>query len=59
VLHRAPSNSAFATGGIDATWPAGSISVAKNGSTYYLNGNARCLPSYGANGVYYRVVPTP
>ena len=27
--------------------------------TYYLNGNTWFQPSYGANGVYYRVVPTP
>ena len=46
-------------GGIYATLPAGSISVPKNGTTYYLNGNTWFQPSYGANGVYYRVVPTP
>jgi hypothetical protein len=30
-----------------------------NGATYYLCGNTWFSPSYGANGVYYRVVPTP
>jgi len=27
--------------------------------TYYLNGNTWFKPSYGANGVYYTVVPAP
>jgi hypothetical protein len=27
--------------------------------TYYLSGNTWFQPSYGANGVFYRVVPTP
>jgi hypothetical protein len=30
-----------------------------NGQTYYLCGNTWFQPSYGANGVSYRVVPTP
>lgn len=29
------------------------------GNTYYLCGNTWFSPSYGANGIYYRVVPTP
>ena len=29
------------------------------GGTYYLCGNTWFKPSYGANGVYYRVVPAP
>jgi hypothetical protein len=37
----------------------GSISIPKNGTTYYLSVNTWFQPSYGANGVYYRVVPTP
>ena len=39
--------------------PAGSIPINKNGTTYYLSGNTWFLPVYGANGVYYKVVPTP
>jgi hypothetical protein len=42
-----------------ATLPAGSMSINKNGQTYYLYGNTWFQPSYGANGVFYRVVPTP
>jgi hypothetical protein len=42
-----------------AALPAGSFPVNKNGITYYLNGNTWFKPSYGANGVYYTVVPTP
>jgi hypothetical protein len=30
-----------------------------NGATYYVCGNTWFSPAYGANGVYYRVVPTP
>ena len=30
-----------------------------NGVAYYLCGNNWFLPSYGANGVYYRVVAAP
>ena len=42
-----------------AAVPAGSMAINKSGTTYYLNGNTWFQPSYGANGVYYRVVPTP
>jgi hypothetical protein len=33
--------------------------VNKFGTTYYVYGNTWFQPAYGANGVYYRVVPTP
>ena len=36
-----------------------SMTINKNGTTYYLSGNTWFQPAYGANGVYYRVVPTP
>jgi hypothetical protein len=49
----------YAMGAIYATVPPGSMSINKNGTTYYLSGNTWFQPSYGANGVYYRVVPTP
>ena len=29
------------------------------GQPYYICGNTWFQPSYGANGVFYRVVPTP
>jgi hypothetical protein len=42
-----------------AALPAGCISPSVKGGTYYLCGNTRLKPSYGANGVHYVVVPTP
>jgi hypothetical protein len=42
-----------------ATLPAGCIMPKVQGTTYYLCGNTWFQPAYGANGVYYRVVPTP
>jgi hypothetical protein len=42
-----------------AALPAGSMAVAKNGTTYYLSGNTWFQPMYGANGVHYQVVPAP
>jgi hypothetical protein len=42
-----------------ATLPPGSTQINRGGVTYYLNGNTWFQPAYGANGVYYRVVPTP
>jgi len=35
------------------------MQINKNGATYYLSGNIWFQPLYGANGVYYKVVPTP
>jgi hypothetical protein len=48
-----------ATGAIAAKLPPGAMSINKNGTTYYLSGNTWYQPAYGANGVYYRVVPAP
>lgn len=42
-----------------ATLPAGCAMPTVGGATYYLCGNTWFKPLYGANGVYYRVVPTP
>ncbi len=42
-----------------ATLPAGCTKNNVNGSTYYLCGTTWFQPSYGANGVYYRVVSSP
>jgi hypothetical protein len=52
-----PSN--YAMGGIYPTLPVGCISPKVQGMTYYLCGNTWFQPSYGANGVSYRVVPAP
>jgi hypothetical protein len=54
-------NTAYAMGAIYPTTPTGCIQQYVNGTTYYFYGNTNTwfLPSYGANGVYYRVVPPP
>jgi hypothetical protein len=46
-------------GAIYATLPAGCAASSVYGTTYYQCSNTWFQPSYGANGVYYRVVPTP
>ena len=48
----------YMIGGIYPTLPAGCISPKVQGGTYYLCGNTWFQPSYGANGVSYRVVPS-
>ena len=55
----ATTAAAYAMGTSYATLPAGATVVQKFGTTYYLAGNTWFLPAYGANGVYYRVVPAP
>ena len=50
---------AFVMGASYAALPPGSMSVQKNGQTYYLNGNTWFLPAFGANGVHYTVVAAP
>jgi hypothetical protein len=54
-----PAGGTYVMGLNYAAVPAGSFPVTKNGVTYYLNGNTWFKPSYGANGVYYTVVPAP
>ena len=49
----------YAMGVNYATLPPGSSPATVEGATYHLNGNAWFKPMYGANGVYYLVVPTP
>jgi len=51
--------SAGPIGAIYATPPAGCSPTTLASTTYYLCGNNWLQPSYGANGVFYRVVPTP
>jgi hypothetical protein len=54
-----PASGSWVTGMAYATLPAGSMAINKSGQTYYLNGNTWFKPAYGANGVFYTVVPTP
>jgi len=49
----------YVTGAVYATVPAGAVTINKGGTTYYLSGNTWFKPAYGANGVYYTVVPAP
>jgi hypothetical protein len=49
----------YPMGAMYAAPPAGSMTTVIQGQTYYLNGNTWFQPAYGANGVYYRVVPAP
>ena len=46
-------------GAIEATLPAGCVASSVSGTTYDPCSTTWFQPSYGANGVYYRVVPTP
>ena len=53
------TTTAYAMGAIYATLPTGCAVSAVSGTTYYHCATTWFQPSYGANGVYYRVVPTP
>jgi len=53
------TNTAYAMSAIYPTLPAGATPATVGGVTYYVSGNTWFKPSYGANGVYYRVVPAP
>jgi hypothetical protein len=46
-------------GAIYPTLPPGATIQTIGNATYYLYNGVWFSPSYGANGVYYRVVPTP
>ena len=54
-----PASGSWVMGMNYATLPAGSKVITTNGATYYVNGSVWFQPAYGANGVYYTVVPTP
>jgi len=54
-----PPATAYAMGVSYATLPSGCISPNVQGGTYFLCGNTWFQPSFGANGVFYRVVPAP
>src|SRR6266550_346775 len=49
----------YSLGQMVAALPAGCITPTVQGTTYYLCGNTWFSAAYGANGVYYRVVPAP
>jgi hypothetical protein len=49
----------YVMGAIYPTIPSGCATPHVQGTTYYLCGDTWFHPSYGANGVYYVVVPTP
>jgi hypothetical protein len=53
------AGSTYTMNAIYATLPSGCSASNVGGSTYYMCGSAWLQPSYGANGVYYRVVPAP
>ena len=53
------AGASYAMGVNYAAVPAGAMAINKNGATYYLSGNTWFQPAYGANGVYYTVVPAP
>ena len=59
TMASAPASGTYVMGVNYASLPTGSMTIDKNGATYYLSGNTWFQPSYGANGVYYRVVTTP
>jgi hypothetical protein len=42
-----------------AAIPSGCVMPSVQGQQYYLCGNTWFKPSFGANGVFYTVVPTP
>jgi hypothetical protein len=53
------SATAYAMGVSYAALPGGCTTANVQGQAYYVCGNNWFQPSYGANGVFYRVVPTP
>jgi hypothetical protein len=55
----AAANINYTVGQVTGLLPAGCVTPQVNGQAYYLCGNTWFIAAYGANGVYYRVVPTP
>ncbi len=55
----ANAGATYQMGAVYGALPTGCATPNVQGTTYYLCGNTWFLPSYGANGVHYRVVPTP
>jgi hypothetical protein len=53
------ASAAYVMGAVYPTIPTGCAMPSVGGTTYYLCGNTWFQPSYGANGVFYTVVPAP
>jgi hypothetical protein len=56
------ANAQYAMGAIYATLPSSWAATTANDATYYLcgaNGNTWIQPCYGANGIRYRIAPSP
>ncbi|BAN27546.1 hypothetical protein [Caballeronia insecticola] len=53
------AGTSYAMGNVYPTLPAGCFRPSNVNGTYYVCGNSWLAPAYGANGVYYRVVPAP
>jgi hypothetical protein len=53
------ANVTYEMGAVYAVLPAGCATPDVRGKAYYLCGNTWFSAAYGANGVYYKVVPTP
>src|SRR5262245_42516351 len=53
------SSTTYVMGVNYAAIPGGCATPTVSGQSYYLCGNTWFQPFYGANGVYYKVVPTP
>jgi hypothetical protein len=53
------AGSTYTMNAIYATLPSSCVPSNVGDSTYYVCGSAWLQPSFGANGVYYRVVPAP
>ncbi len=54
-----PASGNYVMGVNYASLPNGCKKASVDSGTYYLCGNAWFKPAFGANGVYYRVVPAP
>jgi len=59
ALAQSSTMPAYPLGTNFSTLPAGAVYVDRGGATYYQVGNSWFRPSFGANGVYYSVVPAP
>jgi hypothetical protein len=54
------AGSAYPVGSIYPTLPAGCVYTPMGSAVFYkCGGNVWLSPAYGANGVYYRIVPAP
>ena len=57
--YSAGAANAYEIGAIYATVPHDCVTPIVGGETYYMCGNTWFKPKFGANGVYYKVVPPP